>query len=306
MIFDLHCDTISRIYENGGKLEENNYHISEKKMLKAGSLAQFFAMFVDMGSVDDPYLTCNEMMDVFDSEVAKSNLINKVTSSDDINTSNINAILTIEEGGVIKGDMDKLIHFYNRGVRSIVLTWNYENEIGYPNYKFIHQHKGLKPFGIEVVKKMNELGMLVDVSHLSDGGFYDCIKYSTKPIIASHSNARSICGHPRNMTDDMILKLRDKGGVMGMNFCSAFLDGSNLSKVSSIVEHIKYIRDLAGIDVIALGTDFDGIGCELEISDFSKMDMLRVALEKEGFNKEEIEKIYYKNALRVYKEVVKK
>ncbi len=304
MIFDLHCDTIMRIYKDGTELKSNNYHISENKMIKANSLVQFFAMFVNMKEVRNPYVVCNEMMDVFDREVAKSSVIKKGTAPCDIDEDHITGILTIEEGGVLQGEMDKLIHFYNRGVRSIVLTWNYENEIGYPNYMYTHKDKGLKPFGIEVVKKMNELGMIVDVSHLSDAGFWDCIKYSSMPIIASHSNARSVHDHPRNLTDEMILALRDKGGVMGINFYSGFLDGSNLSKVSSIVKHIKYIRNLAGIDVIALGTDYDGITCELEIEDISKIDMLAQALANEGFTKEEIDKIFYKNALRVYNEVV--
>ncbi len=304
MIFDLHCDTISRIYQDNTQLDTNDYHISTKKLQKANSLVQFFAMFVNINSVDDPFVTCNEMIDVFDKEVAKSGIIRKGTAPTDIGPDHITGVLTIEEGAVLKGKMANLIHFYNRGVRSIVLTWNYQNEIGYPNYKFTYQHKGLKPFGIEVVKKMNQLGMLVDVSHLSDGGFYDCIKYSNKPIIASHSNARSVHNHPRNLTDDMILLLRDKGGVMGINFYSEFLDGSKLSKVSSIVEHIKYIRKLAGIDVIALGTDFDGINCDLEIADMSKVYLLKEALQTEGFTAEEIDKIFYKNALRVYREVV--
>ncbi len=304
MIFDLHCDTILKIYQDNTQLKTNDYHISEDKMKKAGSLAQFFAMFVDMQKVADPYVTCNEMIDVFDREVAKSQVIKKGTAASDIAEDHITGIITIEEGGVLKGEMKNLLHFYERGVRSIVLTWNYENEIGYPNYEFTYKDKGLKPFGIEVVKKMNELGMLVDVSHLSDGGFYDCIKYSTKPIIASHSNARAVCGHSRNLTDDMILALKENGGVMGINFCSQFLDGSYLSKVSSIVEHIKYIKNLAGIDIIALGTDYDGIRCDLEISDISKMAMLKQALENEHFTQEEIEKIFYKNALRVYRDVV--
>ncbi len=304
MIFDLHCDTILKIYQDNTQLKTNDYHISEDKMLKAGSLAQFFAMFVNMQKVDDPFVTCNEMIDVFEREVAKSQVIKKGTAASDIAEDHITGILTIEEGGVLKGEMKNLLHFYKRGVRSIVLTWNYENEIGYPNYEFTYKDKGLKPFGIEVVKKMNDLGMLVDVSHLSDGGFYDCIKHSTKPIIASHSNARAVCGHSRNLTDDMILALKENGGVMGINFCSQFLDGSNLSKVSSIVEHIKYIKNLAGIDIIALGTDYDGIRCDLEISDISKMAMLKQALEKEHFTTEEIEKIFYKNALRVYRDVV--
>jgi len=302
-LFDLHCDTILRIYTENTELVKNDYHIDIDKMKKGDSLGQFFAMFVDLNGTETAFKTCNEMIDCFEREMMLNNeAIKAGTTYKEINENKeITGIITIEEGAVLEGKLENLDHFYNRGVRSITLTWNYENEIGYPNCKDEFREKGLKPFGIEVVNMMNKLGMLVDVSHLSDGGFWDCIKYSSKPIIASHSNARAVQDVSRNLTDDMILALRDKGGVMGMNFCAHFLDGSKVSKVKDIVKHIRYIYDLAGIDVIAMGTDFDGIGGELEISDMSKMNLLVDALIEEGFTEEEIEKIFYKNALRVLK-----
>lgn len=305
MIFDLHCDTIMRIYEEDTSLKENTYHIDVSKLKQADALGQFFAMFVDLEKTTDPYQTCHEMIDRFEKEIAQNDdmMMAGTTLKDVEHKNRITGVITIEEGGVLQGDLNKLQTFYERGVRSITLTWNYENEIGYPNYKYIHQDKGLKPFGIEVVKKMNDLGMLIDVSHLSDGGFWDCIKYSEKPIIASHSNARSVHDHSRNLTDEMILALRDKGGVMGMNFCSYFLDGSSVSKIKDIVKHVRYIYELAGIDVIAMGTDFDGIGGTLEVTDMSKMYLLKEALLEEGFTVEDIDKIFYKNALRVLEQL---
>lgn len=305
MIFDLHCDTILRVCEDDSQLRKNDYHIDAFKLKEADALGQFFAMFVDLKAFPNAYDTCNEMIDRFEKEVGLcEDMIKPGTTLEDIEKNKgsfVTGIVTIEEGGVLEGKLKNLDHFYNRGVRSITLTWNYENEIGYPNCRPEFREKGLKPFGLEVVKRMNALGMLIDVSHLSDEGFWDCIKHSSEPIIASHSNARALCNHSRNLTDEMILALRDKGGIMGMNFCANFLGDSEISRISDIVKHVRYIYDLAGIDVIAMGTDFDGIGCELEVSDMSKMHMLREALKENGFTEEELDKIFYQNALRVFK-----
>jgi len=150
-----------------------------------------------------------------------------------------------------------------------------------PNYKrSVDTERGLTEFGISYVKEMERLGMIVDVSHLNDAGFYDVLKYTTKPFVASHSNARSVYNVARNMSDDMILQLAKRGGVMGLNFCGSFLADRDDHKscVEDMVKHYLYIKDLAGIDVIGLGTDFDGISCPLEIEDASMMNLLEEAL----------------------------
>jgi membrane dipeptidase len=190
------------------------------------------------------------------------------------------------------------------GVRLITLTWNFPNEIGFPNCQNEYMNKGLTEFGKEVVYEMNKLGMVIDVSHLSDGGFYDVANLSSKPFVASHSNSRSIRSHTRNLTDDMIRTLAEKGGVTGINFCAAFLGSSRDGRIDDMVEHIKHLRNIGGIDVIALGSDFDGIGNDVEIKDSSEMNKLAYELSKQGFNDDEIEKIFFKNALRVIKEVL--
>ncbi|MCF0105291.1 MAG: membrane dipeptidase, partial [Holdemanella sp.] len=235
----------------------------------------------------------------------------------------ISSLLTLEDGGVVFNSLAMLRNYYRMGVRMIALTWNYENGIGYPNISMskmddfsipnplqqVDEIHGLTPFGIEYVKEMEKLGMIIDVSHLSDAGFYDVLKYTSKPFVASHSNARSVCNVARNLSDDMIIKLAQRKGVMGLNFCGDFLEEhdkpNGISRIEAMVKHIKYIKELAGIDVIGLGTDFDGISCELEIKDASYMHLLEKALYEEGFSKEEVEKIFYKNVLRVYKEVLK-
>ena len=165
---------------------------------------------------------------------------------------------------------------------------------------------GLTDFGIEVVKEMNRLGMVIDCSHLGDKGFYDVIKYSTKPIVCSHSCARSLCDHPRNLTDDMLYKLKENGGVIGINYCPSFvkkdLGDNDIVTVKDIVKHIVYIRDLIGIDYVGFGSDFDGISNKkLELKDASMMNLVIDELKKEKFSDEDIEKISFKNVLRVFK-----
>ncbi len=216
----------------------------------------------------------------------------------------ISAFLTIEEGGVLRGKMSNLRNLYKLGVRLITLTWNYPNEIGFPNSKENYKDRGLTSFGINVIKEMNRLGMIIDVSHLSDRGFIDVAQNTTKPFIASHSNARSITNHSRNLTDGMIKTLSENGGVMGMNFCPSFLGEDRISRINYIISHIKHIKNVGGIDVIAIGTDYDGIGGKLEIENISQIEKLEIALRKSGFNEEEIEKIFYKNAQRVIKDIL--
>ena len=152
---------------------------------------------------------------------------------------------------------------------------------------------------------MNELGMIIDVSHLNDGGFYDVAKISKKPFIASHSNSRYITNHSRNLTDDMIKVISNSGGVIGMNFCNYFLGDSSVATIDDIIKHIKHIVNIGGVDVVAMGTDFDGIPNKVEIEDISQMHKLQDRLLSSGFKEYEIEKMMYKNTLRVFKDVLK-
>ncbi|SCJ23988.1 Membrane dipeptidase (Peptidase family M19) [uncultured Clostridium sp.] len=309
---DLHCDTIDKLIsiKEDDKLKINSHSVDIEKLIKGNCLAQTFALYVDIENYKEPNKHCIDMVNKFHKEINLNNdLISMATNYKEIidneKKGKISALLSIEEGAVLEGNIENLNKFYNLGVRMITLTWNHENEIGYPHVKPEYSTKGLKDFGIEVVNKMNELGMIVDVSHLSDAGFYDVAKISKKPFIATHSNARKITNHSRNLTDDMIKTLANLGGVTGINFCSAFIGDTPKTMIKDMVNHIKHIRNIGGIDVIALGSDFDGIGCEVEIKDASEMGKLAMQLEREGFKIEEIEKIYYKNALRVIKDVMK-
>lgn len=319
-VVDMHCDTISALWhrQREGKppcLRENDLHIDLKKLQTGDYLLQNLAMFVFLGKEPDPLVNVLELIDEYERQLAENrDLIAPVLRYDDIEENakagKISVLLTLEEGAVFKGDPAVLRALYRLGARMATLTWNFENELGFPgispmNEPLIGPEYGLKPAGIEIVREMNRLGMIVDVSHLGDAGFWDVVKYCNGPFVASHSNARAICGHNRNLTDEMIKALADQGGVMGINFCGDFLNPDGSSGMEDMVRHIKHIRNVGGIGCIGLGTDYDGIDGELELYDASQMPRLAQALEQAGFHTSEIEAIFHKNVLRVYQEVLK-
>ena len=309
-LIDMHCDTILRCIDSNGevKLGKNDLCIDVQKLKKAGSLAQFFAMYVDLDKDVEPMDRCLDMIDNFYNEIEENSADiafagNIADMEKNRSEGRISAFLTVEEGGAIEGKLQNLRNLHRLGVRLITLTWNYPNCIGYPNFEWEHKDKGLTPFGEEVVAEMNRLGMIIDVAHLSDKGFYDVAKLSTKPFVASHSNARAVEGHPRNLTDDMLRVLAEKGGVTGINFEPIFL--GNEGTVEAMTNQINHMRNVAGIEVVAIGTDFDGTSPLAEIKDIGCMGILFEALKKEGFTAEEIDKIAYKNAERVIREVLR-
>lgn len=310
-LIDLHCDTILSCMKDEERfgIEENEFSVDLNKLKKADSLAQFFALYVNLKEFEDPFMRCMKMADKFFLELEKNKEQIKIAKNykdmiENKEQGKLSAFLTIEEGGVLKGEIDNLRSFYQLGVRLITLTWNYPNEIGFPNCEMHYRQKGLTTFGKEVVKEMNSLGMIIDVSHLSDKGFYDVARLSSKPFVASHSNARSITSHCRNLSDEMIRILADKGGVMGINFEKLFLGTEPLSRVEEMVTHINHIKNIGGTDVIAIGTDFDGISDGLEIENIGQINKLILGLQRNHFSEVEIEKILYKNASRVIKDIL--
>ena len=307
---DLHCDTAYRMINENLHLDKSICKVNIENLKKGGALGQIFAFFLDLEEVEDPF---NGFMDMYNNFILETernkDSIKIVRNIEELKEcereEKLVAILSIEEGEVLKGNLENIKRVYDLGIRIITLTWNYENSLGYPNYNFKYKDKGLKEKGIEMVKEMEKVGIIPDASHLSDGGFYDLVKICKKPFIATHSNSREIMNHPRNLTDDMIKLLSNKGGVMGLNFCSKFVGENEVTSISDLVKHAKHIRNIGGIDVLALGSDFDGIENEVEIKDTSEMNKLYYALNKEGFSEDDIEKIFYKNIIRVLKECSK-
>ncbi len=328
-VLDLHCDTlyelnISRKSKVAKEFGNSDLHIDLDKLIKGNYLLQCFAVFVNLKETINPTVEALEEIDVF-YQIMKtySNHIAMVKNYSDILSNQkqgkISGMLTMEDGGSCLGNISLLHMFYELGVRMMTLTWNYENELGFPNIfadnkewgsAFIpNTTTGLKQRGIEFLEEMERLHMIVDVSHLSDAGFFDVAKHTKRPFIASHSNARVLSPHVRNLNDEMLYTIGNRGGLIGINYNATFLDNKEVEKdfksmIKLIVDHIVYIKDIAGIEAIALGSDFDGISCELELKDASYMPMLVGELEKRGFHESEIEQIFYKNALKVFKELL--
>lgn len=314
---DFHIDTLMRwlVDKNKGEVSnidlwKNDYHVDIERLIKSNYAAQFFACFICLG--EEPiykishYDDALKAIDIFHEQVSKNpeKIVFASSYQDYIankNNNRLSAFLTIEEGGIIDGKVERLEELYNKGVRAITLTWNYENCIGYPNSGYKFKDYGLKPFGIEVVEKMNDLGIIVDVSHLSDAGFNDVYKYSKKPFMATHSNSRAMHEHCRNLTDEMVKKLADKGGITGINFCGVFLQKENVSKIDDMITHIRHLINVGGLEIVGLGTDFDGIDGELEIKGAGDIHILAEAMEKNKFTSKEIEAVCYKNAEAFFK-----
>ena len=183
----------------------------------------------------------------------------------------------------------------------IALTWNFENEIGYPAKN--GPEGGLKPFGLSLVREMNRKGVLCDVSHLNEAGFWDVIEHSTLPPVASHSNARALCEHTRNLTEAQIRAVIEKKGYIGVNFYSAFLANGRAATLEDVYRHVDAILQLGGEDVVGFGSDFDGIDAWPEglanPADFPAL--LNFLAARGGYAPEVLEKIAGGNLFRVLK-----
>ena len=215
------------------------------------------------------------------------------------------AVLTVEDGGILNGKIERLEELWDRGIRLLTLTWNYENCIGFPNSsEKVRMEKGLKNFGKEAVERMNELGMLVDLSHASDGTFWDVLHQSKKPVTASHSNCRALANHPRNLSDEMLKALGENGGIAGLNFYGPFLGTPKESRIEEMTAHIRHMIDKGGEDLPCLGTDFDGFDGmdKMDLPDQSFLGQLWDALKRAGLTERQREKICFENVWRVWKE----
>lgn len=268
-ICDCHCDTLTELYNKNASLYENEQHFDIKRQIALGGGLQFCAIYVPtevfryQGGLR--YTLC--LLDKYNQEIKKLHengidVLQVRTAEDAGNVLKHKAatLLAIEEGGAIDGSLEALRCLYELGVRAMTLTWSNRNDIA-DGINEETTGSGLTLFGKQVVAEMNRLGMLVDVSHISTAGFWSVIETSTKPIIATHSNAKSLCPHPRNLNDEQIKELAQNGGLAGITFAGQFLeeDWSNAC-IESVYKHIDYMLNLIGNDDhIGFGSDFDGI-----------------------------------------------
>lgn len=328
---DMHCDTISQLYgehEKGGKLsiKDCDLQVSLDKLEKGGCGLQNFALFTHLAAAGDtPFLYCLKLADTFFTEMrGNQERIGIVRTWDELeknwNEGKMSALLTVEEGGVCQGETAYLRILYELGVRMMTLTWNFPNELGWPNRRIeeaggrirweTDDEHGLTEKGIAFLEEMEKMGMIIDISHLNDGGIWDVFRCTRKPFVASHGNCRAVTPHPRNLTDEMIRKLAERGGVAGINFNKAFVtrtqgvSGKESASLEEIVAHIRHMKQVGGIGVIGLGSDFDGIPNGTEFGDSAGMQLLAEYMEKAGFTTGEIEAVFYRNVMRVYRELL--
>ena len=347
---DMHCDSLLRALAQGeDSLYDGNGMQSMKKMVEAGQIGQFFAIFFppheelikrmeqDGEGIKGEGFAAEEryfqrlrealyhQVSLHSDKVAMAH--NYAQIRENRAAGKASAILTVEDGRLVNGEIEKLLELYRQGVRALTLTWNQENCFGCPNSGKGHlMKKGLTDFGKEAIGEMNRLGMVIDVSHLSDGGFWDVAALSEKPFIASHSNCRALTPHPRNLTDDMIALLAERGGVAGVNLCPEFVyatagkglyspmqeaigkcvdRGEGKSRVEDLAAHVLHFIQVGGEECVGIGTDFDGIEGTLEVDCPAKMELLFDALAKQGVTRRQLDKIASGNVLRVVKDSMK-
>ncbi len=276
-IFDLHCDTLSAVVNGESTVEK-----SIENLKKGNVAAQCFAVFSKSNTENDEFLKQIEIFEEF-----KDNGC-------------FNAVLTAENIGFTKGETTEIKKLKDTGVRAASLIHNIENKLAYPNSfnRDIHL-KGLKPAGITAVEYMDSLGITLDVSHLNMGGFYDVSRICRRPIIATHSCCNAIYSHPRNLYDSQLRIIARSGGVVGINFYSRFLNGTDSMSADDVVFQARHIANIAGIDAVALGSDFFGMENKNGLNCSADFVHLTDSLNR-YFTLDECDKICYKNAERVF------
>lgn len=303
-VFDLHCDTLFKFFEDQRySISKNNGHISDVGLEKGGYLAQCFAIYQPTDITGESgFEFFKKQCDVFKNVVSKSSVLEMATDKMDIeeNRKNgkVSAVLTVENADFLQNDLDRLKTVEEKGVKVLGLVHNGENCLGHPhsNDKALSE-LSLKGFGREVVEALNSTNITVDVSHLNVGGFWDVARLSKKPFVATHSGCSAVFKHSRNLCDEQIKAIAEGGGVVGCVFYSHFLNGTDTTDIDSILRHLEYLIKVGGEDVAALGSDFDGMDCDLPF-DASKIQILVEAItSKFGFSV--TEKLCFKNAMRI-------
>lgn len=296
--FDLHCDTVHKI-SDGGLRNIPGAHVDLLRLREAGYGLMTFAAFVNAGYTDDPYGDCLRLLHTLNDEIrANDDIASPALCPADIMRNEaagrLSALLSVEEGGVIEEDLGRVGELYGLGIRMMTFTWNYDNDIATSVNGT--REGGLTEFGYDFLSELEKYGIVADVSHLSDAGFYDVAKVAKRPFIASHSNARAVEPHRRNLTDDMIRVIGNKGGVIGLNFCADFVGGDG--GIEMLCRHAREIADCGGVETVAVGGDFDGIETNPALPDCSATPRLAEGLCDFGFTSREVDMIMGGNARR--------
>ena len=301
--FDAHCDTVSRCAHNENwPLWENPGHLDLSRLARFQKAAQVFAIFADAAKYPTGtlYDECRRQQVVFQRELdANRSIVIQCRVPGDVQVANnagkVAALLSVEGGELLNCDPGLLEQAAQWGVRMVNITWNHANDLSGTNID--ESARGLGPLGRAFVKKANRLGIFMDVSHLSDQGFWDLERITELPIIASHSNARAVCPHSRNLTDDMFRAIRDSGGVAGLNMYTLFIGGE--ASLDDLVRHVEHFMDMDGAKTVALGGDWDGCDLSAGFRGIEDLPQLWDALAGRGYDRATLEDLFYNNFHRV-------
>ncbi len=300
-IFDLHCDTLYKYVEcDNYSIKQNDGHISEQALLDGEYLAQCFAVYVPKDIYgEQSFSFFQKQYELYQNILSASDVLKSAKSFKDIeknrNKNNVSAILTLENAELLNGKIERIKYLQNCGVKILGLIHNGENCIGFPH---INPDMPLKDFGKNVVLAVNDTDMIIDVSHLSIGGFWDVAKLSKKPFLATHSCCRELYDHSRNLYDDQIKAIANSGGIVGINFYSGFINKTGKTEIADLITHLEHLIKIGGEDVAAIGTDFDGISCKFFLKTCAEMPLFIDELQHK-FGTRIAEKICNKNALRI-------
>lgn len=352
IVLDSHCDSPSQMHRlRDFGVNNERAQVDFHKMKAGGIDASFFALFTPNTITDDEAADLvDKMMAVMKRQVAaNSDKVAFAYSPEDIYINKdkglISILMGMENGSPLRGSLENLREYYKQGIRYLTLTHNGDNDIC-DSCAGNHKWGGLSPFGKEVVAEMNRLGMVIDIAHCSDDTVRDCLKYSKAPIVSTHSCCKALASHRRNLTDELIKAIAEKGGVIQINFFPVFLsdgfandpaylevdersevkdklfrsDPANpvyaadwkaaLAELESlerpsykvVVDHIDHVVEIAGIDHVGIGSDFDGIGVTpAGLEDISKFPVIFDELRARGYSEGEIDKIAGGNFLSVMK-----
>lgn len=302
-MIDLHCDTLTKGNDPDHSLNNPELMVSLDKIPAETGWAQFFAVFIPDAFRGDAaaeyfdryYESFLRQMSLYSDRIVQCRSGAEIRSA--FASGRHAAVLTVEGGCVLKGELERIGLLRERGVRALTLVWNGPNELG----SGMLGKGGLTEFGKVCIPELEKNGILVDVSHLNDAGFYDVAELAEKPFLATHSNARAVADHPRNLTDDQIRIIAERGGLIGLNYYVRFLrDDDAPCSMEDILRHGEHILALGGENCLALGSDYDGADLPECLDSVEKAFAIGEYLLSKNFSEELVEKIIFRNAMNFF------
>ncbi len=312
-VVDLHDDVLEQIAGSGFTYQigvrNTTHHTDIPRLRDGGADAMCFSVWIDP-SLTPYYPMTVRYLDSLKAQFSRNaDQIAIATTADSIDIlgrqRRIGAVILVEGGHSIDESLDHLIDLYHRGMRVFTITWNNSTSWAVSAADARSATVGLSDFGRQVIRTLDSLGVLIDVSHVGIKTVSDILSITTHPIIASHSGASAVRNHYRNLSDDQLRAIAAAGGVVGVDFYPPFLTSTGTATIATVIQHIDHIRDVAGIDHIALGSDFDGFSGStvVGLENVSRFPALTEALLKHGYSREDVRKILGGNFLRVFRSI---